>query len=69
MIWLDTYVIDKTSHESTLVRLLMGNGAGGGGTGDVGFIYADADFNKGSLKGKTEIDDDSLQDDEYYIYK
>ena len=69
MIWLDTYVIDKTSHESTLVRLLMGNGAGGGGTGDVGFIYADADFNKGSLKGKTEVDDNSLQDDEYYIYK
>ena len=66
MIWLDTYIIDKTTEESTLSRILMGNGADSG-SGNIGFIYADADFNKGSIKGKSE--DDSLKENEYYIYK
>lgn len=66
-IWLDTYTVNKETQQIELSRILMGNGAEGGGTGNVGFIYADADFNRGTIKGKTE--DASLEENEYYIYK
>jgi len=67
MIWLDTYIIDKVTQEPVLSRILMGNGAGGGDSSNVGFIYANADFNKGSIQGQAE--NDNLKENEYYIYK
>jgi len=60
MIWLDVKI------NGVVQRILMGNGAGGGSS-DTGFIYTDASFETGSLKGQTE--DASLAEDEYYIYK
>ena len=49
MIWLDAYVTKTDTNEKVLDRLLMGNGTGGGG-GNTGFLYANADFSAGSLE-------------------
>jgi len=43
MIWLDTKI------NGSLQRILMGNGTGGGSS-NVGFIYANATFESGSLE-------------------
>ena len=56
MIWLDTKI------NGSLQRILMGNGTGGGSS-NVGFIYANATFESGSLEQP------DLEQPVYYIYK
>ena len=56
MIWLDTKI------NGTTQRILMGNGSGGSSS-NVGFIYANASFETGSLEQP------DLEQPVYYIYK
>lgn len=62
MIWLDTYITNKTSQTKKLTRILMGNGGEGGG-GNASIVYANASPTDESLELKDQ------DQDLYYISK